>query len=392
MGFRLSLAEACELLEDNPEIGFHRMHVTAIVQQQAIHVDVTEVTEDGEDGLWHFFIDAEMSDVDVWRRFGIATRNRTLGDLRLGNSVDANVMNENGEFLAGAARCIHTFFAEAKHNTCIKSALLDLTAGASMDDFGEFIKNNEALKYLEFVSAVPASLEQCTVLSRAIGSVHLKTVNTWDCCFENDGSFERFLEGFSQVDELQVACRRNSECTAIAALLRNPEKVLKELIMILKPGCLGAVGEQIARDICASLVGNTHLKSLTIEANKWWEMECFDCFDSENLLCHASSIESIANSNHTLQTISIKIAQSLSKVAQQCLVLNKNENKAKVIRDKVLRFYFVGEFDVSPFSNMAVSILSEVMSRIEGNDTQSAVFRLLQCIPELCNVSDRASS
>jgi hypothetical protein len=134
------------------------------------------------------------------------------------------------------------------------------------------------------------------------------------------------------------------------------------------------------------------LKSLTIEANKWWEMECFDCFDSENLLCHASSIESIANSNNTLQTISIKIAQSLSKVAQQCLVLNKNENKAKVIRDKVLRFYFVGEFDVSPFSNMAVSILSEVMSRIEGNDRQSAVFRLLQCIPELCNVSDRASS
>jgi hypothetical protein len=40
---------------------------------------------------------------------------------------------------------------------------------------------------------------------------------------------------------------------------------------------------------------------------------------------------------------------------------------------------------------MAVSVLPKIVSQIEGNDTQSAIYRLLQCISELCNVSERNS-
>jgi hypothetical protein len=92
-------------------------------------------------------------------------------------------------------------------------------------------------------------------------------------------------------------------------------------------------GVQAARDISASLVGNMHLERLMIYCRN---QRSFDCYGSEELLCVASSIESIANSNHTLQTVSIE--QSPSTVAQQCLILNKNKNKAKVICDKILRF------------------------------------------------------
>ena len=81
-----------------------------------------------------------------------------------------------------------------------------------------------------------------------------------------------------------------------------------------------------------------------------------------------------------------------SALSQQCLLLNKSDNKAKVIHNKIVKFYFVGEFDVHPFAKMPLSVLPEVMSRIEGNDKHSAVYRLLQCIPELCNVSERVSS
>jgi hypothetical protein len=50
-----------------------------------------------------------------------------------------------------------------------------------------------------------------------------------------------------------------------------------------------------------------------------------------------------------------------------------------------MRFFLVGEFDVSPFANMSSSALSRVMSQIEGNDEQSAIYRLLKCMPELCD-------
>jgi hypothetical protein len=63
-----------------------------------------------------------------------------------------------------------------------------------------------------------------------------------------------------------------------------------------------------------------------------------------------------------------------------------------VTRNKILQFYFVGEFDLSPFSNMAVSVLPEVLSQIEGTDKLSALYRLLQGIPDLCNVHDRVYS
>jgi hypothetical protein len=56
-----------------------------------------------------------------------------------------------------------------------------------------------------------------------------------------------------------------------------------------------------------------------------------------------------------------------------------------------MRFYFTGKFDVSPFVKMPLSVLPEVMGQIEGNGKQSAIFRLLQCMPEMCNASERKS-
>lgn len=74
------------------------------------------------------------------------------------------------------------------------------------------------------------------------------------------------------------------------------------------------------------------------------------------------------------------------------LNVNSNEDKEMVIRNKKFWFYFRGKFDVSPFVCMPLSVLPEVMSQIEEGDKQSAIYRLLQCIPELSNVSERKSS
>jgi hypothetical protein len=55
----------------------------------------------------------------------------------------------------------------------------------------------------------------------------------------------------------------------------------------------------------------------------------------------------------------------------------------------ILQYYFVGDFDMGPFTSMPVSVVVEMMHQIMANDKQSAIFRLLQRILELCNVSDR---
>jgi hypothetical protein len=124
--------------------------------------------------------------------------------------------------------------------------------------------------------------------------------------------------------------------------------------------------------------------------NFGWRDNSKHCCDSDKLLCDVSSIQSISNSNHTLESIDIS-GHELSSLSEQCLKLKNNGNKATVIRSKILLYYFVGEFDVSPFVDIALSVLPEGMSQVEGENNQSAIYRLPRCIPELCNVSGRGS-
>jgi hypothetical protein len=195
------------------------------------------------------------------------------------------------------------------------------------------------------------------------------------------------LEGCSRVNELRVRCEHNSECTAVASFLGDPANVLKTLCMELDVDCSSFDFKQATREISESLVRNEHLKGLSVDGIfNWNEL----CFDWDKLLCDISSIENIYNSNHSLERIWVGGGRR-TKVAEQCLQLNKNIEKAAVIRNKVLGFYFCGKFDVSPFSGMALSVLPEVMSQIDEENKHSAIYRLLQCIPQLCNVSDRAS-
>jgi hypothetical protein len=104
------------------------------------------------------------------------------------------------------------------------------------------------------------------------------------------------------------------------------------------------------------------------------------------LLCNTTSIESIYNSNHTVKMV----RPSYSELLSERLEINKNEDKAQVERNKILRYYFVGDFDVTPFANfLPVSVVPEVISQIRSETKQSSIFLLLKCNPELSNVANR---
>lgn len=137
--------------------------------------------------------------------------------------------------------------------------------------------------------------------------------------------------------------------------------------------------------IISSMAGNKHLERLSFSCST---PDSYGSDIIDELLCDASSIESISNSNHTLESIYVS-GFNTSTFAIKCLKLYRNMEKTKVIRGKILQFYFVGKFDLSPFVDKPLSVLAEVIGQIEGHEKQSAMYRFLQCIPELCNVSDR---
>eukprot|EP00956_Cyclotella_meneghiniana_P037870 scaffold145740_cov30-Cyclotella_meneghiniana.AAC.1 len=80
------------------------------------------------------------------------------------------------------------------------------------------------------------------------------------------------------------------------------------------------------------------------------------------------------------------------RIINHCLKLSQNTNKNEVIREKIARYYFVGDFDVSPLAKLPVSVVPSVLGMIKSYDVlyrQSAIFRLLKSIPDLCNIGSR---
>jgi hypothetical protein len=169
---------------------------------------------------------------------------------------------------------------------------------------------------------------------------------------------------------------------------RRPEKLSEQEASTIINGLKnGAVPLNTLSMNCR--IGNTYLTSV------------------QTLLCDTTSIESIRSSNHTLtelkpfpefevnhRIIVLSPEEEVKfEIIEDSLILNENSNKNKVIREKIAWYYFVGDFDVSPLSSLPVSVLPSVLVMIKGLDRarQSAIFRLLKSIPDLCNVGSRVN-
>ena len=192
---------------------------------------------------------------------------------------------------------------------------------------------------------------------------------------------QRIVLACQKVKSLTVNCITTSQSAIVGALLGNTVSVVNEVYLNER---FRRIDEEDLASIADGLVGNTTLKKLSIPhySGSWSSIT--------NVLCNTSSIYHIRNSNHTLKTFEIiwrEIGGVEFSQIRHCLKLNKYVDKSKVIRKKIARYYFVGNFDVTPFTNMAVSVLPRVLAMIEGDamDRQYAIFRLLRSIPGLCS-------
>ena len=156
------------------------------------------------------------------------------------------------------------------------------------------------------------------------------------------------------------------------------------------------VDEGHLSEIARGLVSNTTLKILRIVNYSG------DMGPIAKALCEASNIQSIQASN-TLIDLSMTDCE-IPSLIQDYLTLNEQTNKEVVIRTKIARYFFKGDFDVSTLANMDKKCLPRVLAMIGGGETndksvilrqddainqQSAMFSLLKSIPDLCYVSSR---
>eukprot|EP00956_Cyclotella_meneghiniana_P004523 scaffold5580_cov61-Cyclotella_meneghiniana.AAC.3 len=341
-----------------------------------------------------------------WRRISDAVRNNCSPHaVCIFGQIEANLNPDT-------SRCIGAFFDGLKQNTSAHSLHLQMfphNYEHPKFDLVHFIKNNRELDDLKFYSPDYAALtpDQSFMISSALAHVADNlNLDLSECTCDGD-SFSQIISACLKVVDLSVNCSKLSEYAAVATLLEDSRAALKWLLL----NAYGKI-EGISM-VLASLATNRTVQSLFLYGV--YPNLCIP------LLCDTASIAGIHDSNHTLLELCIqssfnynKPCLELPEIAAKCLKLNRNPDKLRVIREKILRFYFIGDFDVSPFFSMPISILPEVMRFIKPNDNDddddddddammeyifywerkntvrhSAIFRLLKSIPDLCNVSSR---
>ena len=159
---------------------------------------------------------------------------------------------------------------------------------------------------------------QSIIISSFLESTSLDTFNMW-CGLSNKPAFRTIVSSCSAVKKLLLARPSITQYASIASLLENDRSVTTELKIV---GTI--ILEEQLTTIAAGLINNTSLKKLELPSYEG------NCSPITKVLCDASSIEGLRESNHTLAII--ECFNEHSPLVEDCLKLNTNESKNTVIK------------------------------------------------------------
>ena len=376
------IADVCTRMEENkPAIKtVSIIYIISSVQPQHVLM-----TMEGVDDNFRTYDRLIVTDHSAWRLFGqTIVRNSSLKVLAIYRRDTSG-----GEMLAPeAAECLGALYDELKHNATIETLCLQIFPANEVPMFhlDYFIQHNRNIAGITLMSNTCVTTEQSDMILSALADAHaLKNLDVMRCSFE-DEAFIQIVSNCIRIKGIKVGCNGTIQYTALAALLQSHTTILTEIQVYLQ----SAANEGLSL-ISASLVGNEKLNVLKLYHRR---DVVVDLNTLGTLLCNSASIDDIIyNSNHTLEDISLPNDNELPSIIRDLLLLNKDMDKYQVIRNKILRYYFVGDFDVSPFASMHLSLLLKVICLIDGdvNYRHNAIFRLLRGIHELSNVNNRSN-
>eukprot|EP00956_Cyclotella_meneghiniana_P028070 scaffold64495_cov38-Cyclotella_meneghiniana.AAC.2 len=343
----------------------------------------------------------ELRQCSHWERLGAAIgHNTTVRKLELRRNFNslAGLMDRTNDVNAEVHQCIELLLRGIQSNASINDLVIDMDlfpCDGSLPALNlQDAQFKEELKSLRLEGHQTINDNQSVMIESFLESTSLKELFIENLALKNSSvtAFRRIIMACSKVEELHLCCSSISQCAAVANLMEDSRSVLSNLTIH------GSMDRESLSAIAAGLANNTALKYLYIEYSG-------ETSPVAKVLCDTSSIERVIASNHTLE--SIILFCNVNPIIQKYLSLNKNTNKELVIRTKIARYYFRGEFDVSTFASMDAKCLPRVLAMIGGGESyqtnqnavgfqaedaiyqQSAIFRLLKRIPDICNVSSR---
>ena len=400
----------------------------------------------------HYYI-TSLTD---WDRIGNA--------LGINNTITCLCLRAEQDFHVSDPPCPHlqAFFTGLQQNRSITELFFDIKWIPGRNNLPHFhlqdARFKTALTRLEVYNSNCIVLTdiQCQYFGRCLRQMSsLEDLNIKTLCDSTGGSlsvvlFQTILDASSKVKRLKLKCNSPDHCQAVSSFLGHPTLGLVELDFRLD---LSSIRERPSTrmnqlsTIVLGLIGNTTtcLQTMRLEQDDicfvdshrlGWDgpgqddyhyvppqregfdyRPCADPYGSiSKVLCDSSSIENICNSNHTLTELFPNRVHEQGLIAN-CLKLNNNEKKDEVMRSKIARYFFNGDFEICVFSVMPLSHLPKVLAtidckayRLDRTDdttpltfediisfqpdyhehlnkrlTQTAIFRLLRGIPELCN-------
>ena len=171
---------------------------------------------------------------------------------------------------------------------------------------------------------------------------------------------------------------------ALATLIQQHNSCLEDLT--IPPG---SIIDEVVVMYANALFNNSTMKVLHLDNTKsiTWGWAAL-----AKVLCNKTDIESICSSNHKLQKV-YSLANAPSDLVL-CLELNKNEDKAEVVRQKIIKYHFLdGESNIDKFVSMELTELPQAISWVGRNNTgASLLYKLCKSIPTLFDSESKAKA
>lgn len=298
-------------------------------------------------------------------------------------------------------------FEGLRQNESIRSLGLsrcELSRGVGLEVLNAFAVNRDHLRkfalwrcQLRFGgrAALSATLTQC----KSLTDISLSSCQIDDGMVENIVQAVKGHQGLTRLDLSENNIGRVG-CEALSTLLQDANcGSLKNLD--LRNNAIDNVG---AKAIANGLSSNQSLEAVYLDDNDDISAQGWNSFSK--LVCDISSLNATHSSNHTLGMIAsfdkVKVAGSnlydkdgvIPTPLLSLVEMNGSDpDKRIVVRRKILHHHFKDEFSIDPFveSNMDLNVLPHVLAWIgqsADSKSHSALFHLLQEMPELCSMYD----
>jgi len=166
---------------------------------------------------------------------------------------------------------------------------------------------------------------------------------------------------------------------AFSFVLQSPQSRLKHISL-----CNNKIKDRGAILFANSLVNNSKLVWLDLSNDVSITTKGWKAFS--RLLCRRSSIMDTYNSNHTLQKFHDD-EWVISGDLMLLLLMNREDEKRNVARQKIIKYHFCGNFDMQPFVGMELGALSHVIAWM-GRDEIPLLYQFVRNMQSFFNFSN----